>query len=34
MTGFMGMNMAGMTGGFNAQNLYAMGQQQATLAVP
>ena len=28
MTGFMGMNMAGMTGGFNAQNLYAMGQQQ------
>ncbi len=29
MTGFMGMNMAGMTGGFNAQNLYAMGQQQA-----
>ena len=32
MTGFMGMNMAGMTGGFNAQNLYAMGQQQAAQA--
>ena len=30
--GFMGMNMAGMTGGFNAQNLYAMGQQQAAQA--
>ena len=29
---FMGMNMAGMTGGFNAQNLYAMGQQQAAQA--
>ena len=26
MTGFMGMNMANMTGGLNAQNLYAMGQ--------
>ena len=32
MTGFMGMNMAGMTGGFKAQNLYAMGQQQAAQA--
>ena len=32
MTGFMGMNMASMTGGFNAQNLYAMGQQQAAQA--
>ena len=32
MTGFMGMNMAGMTGGFNAQNLYAMGQQQTAQA--
>ncbi len=26
---FMGMNMAGQAGGVNAQNLYAMGQQQA-----
>ncbi len=26
---FMGMNMAGNAGGMNAQNLYAMGQQQA-----
>ena len=26
---FMGMNMAGQAGGMNAQNLYAMGQQQA-----
>ena len=25
---FMGMNMAGQAGGMNAQNLYAMGQQQ------
>ena len=25
---FMGMNMAGAAGGMNAQNLYAMGQQQ------
>lgn len=25
---FMGMNMAGQAGGFNAQNLYQMGQQQ------
>jgi membrane protease subunit (stomatin/prohibitin family) len=30
---FMGMNMAGNAGGMNAQNLYAMGQQQAQ-AVP
>ena len=29
MTGFMGMNMAGAAGGMNAQNLFAMGQQQA-----
>ncbi len=29
MTGFMGMNMASQAGGFNVQNLYAMGQQQA-----
>ena len=29
MTGFMGMNMAMNAGGMNAQNLYAMGQQQA-----
>lgn len=28
MTGFMGMGMAGMAGGMNAQNLFAMGQQQ------
>ena len=27
--GFMGMNMAGQAGGMNAQNLFAMGQQQA-----
>lgn len=27
--GFMGMGMAGQAGGMNAQNLYAMGQQQA-----
>ena len=26
---FMGMNMAGQAGGMNAQNLYAMGQQQS-----
>ena len=29
MMGFMGMNMAGAAGGMNAQNLFAMGQQQA-----
>ena len=29
MTGFMGMGMAMNTGGMNAQNLFAMGQQQA-----
>lgn len=29
MTGFMGMGMAAMNGGMNAQNLFAMGQQQA-----
>ncbi len=29
MTGFMGMNMAMNAGGMNAQNLFAMGQQQA-----
>lgn len=29
MTGFMGMGMAMNQGGMNAQNLYAMGQQQA-----
>ncbi|MCL2129655.1 MAG: SPFH domain-containing protein [Treponema sp.] len=28
MTGFMGMGMAGMAGGMNPQNLFAMGQQQ------
>lgn len=28
MTGFMGMGFATQSGGFNAQNLYAMGQQQ------
>ncbi len=28
MMGFMGMNMASNTGGMNAQNLFAMGQQQ------
>jgi membrane protease subunit (stomatin/prohibitin family) len=29
MTGFMGMGMANAAGGMNAQELYAMGQQQA-----
>ncbi len=29
MNGFVGMNMAGAAGGFNAQQLFAMGQQQA-----
>ena len=29
MTGFMGMGMAMNAGGMNAQNLFAMGQQQA-----
>lgn len=29
MAGFMGMNMAANAGGLNAQNLFAMGQQQA-----
>ena len=28
MAGFMGLNMAANTGGMNAQNLFAMGQQQ------
>lgn len=32
MTGFMGMGMAMNQGGMNAQNLFAMGQQQATPA--
>lgn len=32
MTGFMGMNMAAGAGGMNAQNLFAMGQQQAKQA--
>ena len=36
MTGFMGMGMAMNAGGVNAQNLYAMGQQQpaAPVAAP
>ncbi len=32
MNGFMGVNMAANAGGMNAQNLYAMGQQQAAQA--
>ncbi|MDO4813201.1 MAG: SPFH domain-containing protein [Eubacteriales bacterium] len=32
MTGFMGMGMAMNAGGMNAQNLYAMGQQQTAPA--
>lgn len=32
MTGFMGMNMAAGAGGMNAQNLFAMGQQQSKQA--
>lgn len=32
MMGFMGMGMAQQAGGVNAQNLYAMGQQQAANA--
>ena len=32
MTGFMGLNMAQNAGGMNAQNLFAMGQQQAAPA--
>ena len=32
MTGFLGMGMAGMAGGMNPQNLFAMGQQQQQAA--
>ena len=32
MTGFMGYGMAQQAGGINAQNLFAMGQQQAAAA--
>ncbi len=34
MTGFMGMGMAMNAGGMNAQNFYAMGQQQAQNNAP
>ena len=34
MTGFMGLGMAQQAGGINAQNLYAMGQQQQQHASP
>ena len=34
MAGFMGMNMAMGAGGFNAQNLYQVGAQQAQQAAP
>lgn len=34
MTGFMGMGMAMNAGGMNAQNLFAMGQQQAQQQAP
>ena len=34
MMGFMGMNMAQQTGGMNAQNLFAMGQQQQQPGAP
>lgn len=34
MTGFMGMGMAMNAGGMNAQNLYAMGQQQQAAQQP
>lgn len=34
MAGFMGMGMAMNAGGMNAQNLFAMGQQQAQAAQP
>jgi len=34
MTGFMGLGMAQQAGGMNAQNLFAMGQQQQQKASP
>ncbi len=34
MNGFMGVNMAANAGGMNAQNLFAMGQQQAAASAP